>query len=135
MVDVPTEVVAPGGGRAVARYRPDGSLRVEVDAGEVLDAVVLRSYVVGACHQALGWVHSGGIAVDADGQVRDLTVRSFGILQARAMPPVEVVVDHGDGPTPVNGSDAVLATVAAACWLAEGLPPHWPTDRGGAGRR
>ncbi len=51
---------APGGGRAVARCRPDGSIDVEVDAGAVLDEVVLRSYCIGAAHQALGWVRLRG---------------------------------------------------------------------------
>ncbi|HEV3132949.1 MAG TPA: 2Fe-2S iron-sulfur cluster-binding protein [Acidimicrobiales bacterium] len=134
-VDVPIEVSSPSGGRAVARCRPDGSIDVGVDAGSVLDAVVLRSYCIGASHQALGWVRSEGIAVDDRGAVRDLTVRSFGIVQARAMPQVTVTVLPGsDGPA-VNGSDAVFAAVAAARWLADGLPPEWPTDRGGAGRR
>ncbi len=133
--DLPVEVVAPGGGRAVARCGPDDSIHVVVAAGEVLDRVVLRSYCIGAAHQALGWVRSEGIAVDADGDVRDLTMRSFGILQARAMPPVEVVVDlAADGP-PVNGSDAVFAAVAAARWLADGLGGTWPVDRVGSGRR
>ena len=31
---------------------------------------------------------------------------------------------------PVNGSDAVFVAVAAARWLADGLPPAWPTARG-----
>jgi hypothetical protein len=44
------------------------------------------------------------------------------------------VLPGSDGPA-VNGSDAVFAAVAAARWLADGLPPEWPTDRGGAGRR
>jgi len=133
--DVPVEVVAPSGGRAVARCRTDGSLDVEVAAGDVLDAVVLRSYAIGATHQALGWVRSEGIAVSVDGVVQDLTVRSFGILQARAVPPVTVRVVDDPGSPPVNGSDAVFAAVAAARWLADGLPPAWPTDRAGAGRR
>ncbi len=34
----------------------------------VLDEVVLRSYCIGATHQALGWVRSEGIAVDGDGR-------------------------------------------------------------------
>ena len=135
VVDVPVEVVAPGGGRAVARWGPDGTLDVEVSAGQVLDAVVLRSYVVGAAHQALSWVGSEGIAVDPDGRVQDLTIRSFGILQARAMPRVTVRIDAGSTGGPVNGSDAVFAAVAAARWLADGLVPTWPTDRDGAGRR
>jgi xanthine dehydrogenase small subunit len=94
--------------------------------------VVLRSYCIGAAHQALGWVRSEGIAVDADGTVRDLTMRSFGVLPARSMPPVRVTLAPGSGP-PVNGSDAVFAAVAAARWLADGLMEEWPTDR--AGRR
>jgi xanthine dehydrogenase small subunit len=133
--DVPVEVTAPGGGRAVARCRADGSVHVTVDAGTVLDEVVLRSYAIGATHQALGWVRSEGIAVDPRGAVRDLTVRSFGVIQARAMPPVEVAVVPGGERPPVNGSDAVFAAVAAARWLADGLPGRWPTDRTGAGRR
>ncbi len=90
VVDVPVEVVAPSGGRAVVRCRADGSIAVEVDAGAVLDEIVLRSYALGAAHQALGWVRTEGIAVDAAGAVHDLTVRSFGILPARATPPVTV---------------------------------------------
>jgi xanthine dehydrogenase small subunit len=128
--DAPVGVTAPGGGRAVARIGPDGSVDLEVSAGDVLDGVVLRSYAIGAAHQALGWVGSEGIAVDADGEVRDLTVRSFGILRSRAMPPVSVRIDGGATGAPVNGSDAVFVAVAAARWLADGLPPTWPTGRG-----
>ncbi|HZM55683.1 MAG TPA: 2Fe-2S iron-sulfur cluster-binding protein [Acidimicrobiales bacterium] len=133
--DVPIEVVGPSGGRAVARCHPDGSIEASVDAGPPLDEVVLRSYCIGAAHQALGWVRSEGIAVDAHGAVQDLTVRSFGILQARAMPPVTVRIGSASAAGPVNGSDAVFAAVAAARWLADGLAPEWPCDRGGAGRR
>ena len=136
VVDVPVEVVAPGGGRAVARIGSDGSVDLEVSAGEVLDDVVLRSYAVGAAHQALGWVGSEGIAVDPAGDVRDLTVRSFGILQSRAMPPVSVHIDRAATGAPVNGSDAAFVAVAAARWLADGLPTEWPTARGTeSGRR
>ncbi len=132
---VPVEVVAPSGGRAVARCDDDGGLAVEVDGGDPLDEVVLRSYAIGAAHQALGWVRSEGVAVDADGAVLDLTVRSFGILPARAMPPVTVTVVRSGGRPAVNGSDAVFAAVAAVRWLAEGLPPAWPVARAGTSRR
>ncbi len=139
VIDVPVEVTAPGGGRSVVRCADDGSLDIEVAAGPVLDAVVMRSYAIGAAHQALGWVGSEGIAVGSDGQVHDLTVRSFGILQSRAMPQVTVRLVEGSvqglGTSSVNGSDAVFAAVAAARWLADGVPPTWPTDRAGAGRR
>ncbi len=91
--DVPVEVTGPTGGRAVATCRSDGSIEIVVDAGPAGDDVVLRSFCIGAAHQALGLVRSEGISVDDQGEVRDLTIRSFGILQARAMPRVEVTID------------------------------------------
>lgn len=103
---------------------------VRVACGPVLDEVVLRSYCIGAAHMALGWVSSEGLAVDDAGEIHDLTIRSFGVLRAVDMPPVTVsVADGGEGgpDTPVNGSDAVFAAVAAAAWLAQGTPPAWPT--------
>ena len=106
---------------------------MEVWAGEVLCPVTLRSYVIGAVHQALGLVRSEGIAVDPEGTPIDLTIRSFGILSAREMPPVEVVLHDGDG-WPVNASDAVFAATVAAAWIAEGLPPTWPARRPGSPR-
>jgi aerobic-type carbon monoxide dehydrogenase small subunit (CoxS/CutS family) len=127
-------VDAPGGGSATAHVALDamtGTLeRVDIDVagGEVLDEVVLRSYCIGATHMALGWVLSEGLAVDpADGQVHDLTIRSFGIIRARDMPPVDVRIVDDSGP-PVGVSDAVFAAVAAACWnavaRAEGVRPE-----------
>jgi CO/xanthine dehydrogenase Mo-binding subunit len=105
---------------------------VEVWAGEVLDPVVLRSYCLGAVHQALGWVRSEGVAVDDEGAVQDLTIRSYGILSARETPWVHVTIHHEDR-WPVNGSDAVLVATAAAAWITDGLPPAWPTRRTAAG--
>jgi hypothetical protein len=108
-----------------------GEVSVELWAGEPLDTVTLHSYVVGAVHQALGLVRSEGIAVDSEGEPLDLTIRSFGILTAREMPQVNVVV-HEEDRWPVNGSDAVFAATVAAAWIAEGTPSHWPTRRGAA---
>ena len=125
----PADVRVPGGGRAVVSMSGDvEAVRVDVWAGEVLCPVTLRSYALGAVHQALGLVWSEGIAVDPDGAPLDLTIRSFGILAARDMPPVEVIL-HPDDRWPVNGSDAVFAATLAAAWTAEGLPPTWPTRR------
>jgi len=101
---------------------------VDLWAGEVLCPVTLRSYALGAVHQALGLVWSEGIAVDETGEPVDLTIRSFGILGARDMPAVTVRLHEDDG-WPVNGSDAVYTATLAAAWLAEGLPPRWPTRR------
>ncbi len=117
------------GGRASAVVE-DGRVRVRVACGPPLDDVVLRSYCVGAAHQALGWVTSERLVVDPDGEVHDLTVRSFGVLRAVDTPPIEVEVEPGLGSQdPVRGSDAVFAAVAGAVWVAQGCPPEWPTGR------
>ena len=124
--------VVPGAGSArVELHAADASRgRVEVDvwAGEILCPVTLRSYALGAVHQALGMVWSEGIALDAAGEPVDLTIRSFGILAARDMPEVTVRLHDGDG-WPVNGSDSVFVATLAAAWIAEGLPGRWPTRR------
>jgi len=128
------ETVSPSGGRARVSVSPEGGVHVEVWAGEILDEVALRSYCLGAVHQALGWVRSEGVALDEEGRVQDLTVRSYGILSARDTPWVDVTL-HEEGRWPVNGSDAVLAATAAAAWITEGLVTDWPTRRSaGAGR-
>ncbi len=121
---------APNGAEATAAYdrgAGPGTIFVEVGCGEPLDIVMLRSYCIGAAHMAYSWVTSESLAVDAAGQVNDLTIRSFGIVRAIDMPHVDVVVRH-ESTTPINGSDAVFAAVAAAVWLEAGLVPRWPTS-------
>lgn len=119
----------PDGGTATATIGDDGSIHVAVDAGDPLDEVVLRSYCIGAAHQALSWVTSESIVVDTDGVVHDLTIRSFGILRAVDTPPIEVTVEPSTS-TAVPVGDAVFAAVAAAVWLHQGTPPFWPTGVG-----
>lgn len=120
-------IEAPNGARAWARV-DDERVRVRVACGRALDTAVLRSYCIGAAHMALGWVRSEGIAVGIDGNVHDLTIRSFGVLRAIDMPVVEVEIVDDDS-EPVNGSDAVFAAVAAAAWRHEEFAPRWPTRR------
>jgi len=119
-------VTQPGGGTASARVAPEGAIEVRVDAGDPLDLVALRSYCIGAAHQGASWVASESIAVDGDGAVHDLTIRSFGVLRAVDTPPIHVDVADGAGPA-VPASDAVYAAVAAAVWLHQGRAPMWPT--------
>jgi CO/xanthine dehydrogenase Mo-binding subunit len=104
----------------------DGSVDVRVRCGAPLDETILRSYCIGAAHMGLGLVTSESLGVDTDGVIHDLTVRSFGILRAVDTPLITVTIESDDGP-PVNGSDAVMAAVAAAAWLASGCAQDWPT--------
>jgi xanthine dehydrogenase small subunit len=121
-------ITSPDGATAWARvtFGEQPQVVVRVRCGRPLDEVVLRSYCVGAAHMGLSWVTSEGLAVDEEGTVHDLTVRSFGVLRAVDTPPIAVEIEPDDGP-PVNGSDAVFVAVAAATWLAAGTPPAWPT--------
>ena len=123
----PDRVRSPEGATAEAVVDADG-VHVRVRCGQPLDAVVLRSYCIGAAHMALGWVRSEGIAVDGEGRVHDLTMRSFGILRAVDTPAVHVEIEPDDAPA-VNGSDAVFAAVAAAAWRHAGHAPQWPYQR------
>ncbi len=118
-------VTQPGGGTAIAHF-DDDVVRVEVDAGDPLDEITLRSFCVGAAHQALSWVSSEALTLGDDGDVHDLTIRSFGILRAVDTPPIEVSIGEASGP-PLAVGDAVFAAVAAATWLHQGTPPMWPT--------
>ena len=118
-------VTGPDGGTAEAEV-VDGTIRVRVAAGDPLDEVVLRSYAIGAAHMAYGLVTGEALAVDEDGSVQDLTIRSFGVPRASDTPRIEVAIDAAAGGPPVNGSDAVFAAVAAAVWLDRGVGPDWP---------
>jgi aerobic-type carbon monoxide dehydrogenase small subunit (CoxS/CutS family) len=121
-------VRSPDGATATASVTlgPAARVAVHVRCGDPLDEVVLRSYCLGATHMALGWACTEALAVDAEGAVHDLTIRSFGVLRAADTPPIDVTVEPDTGP-PVNGSDAAFAAVAAATWLAQGRPAAWPT--------
>lgn len=117
-------VTSPEGAIAEASIS-DGVIVVQVQCGEVLDEVVLRSYCIGAAHMAWSWLTSEGLAIDEEGEVHDLTVRSFGVLRAIDTPKIEIEIVPSDGPA-INGSDAVFVAVAAAGWLASGCIPNWP---------
>jgi xanthine dehydrogenase small subunit len=129
-----TCVLAPSGASAGARVHLDSTtgalerIEVRVAAGDALDEVVLRSYVTGAAHMALGWVCTESLSVDPEtGVVHDLTIRSFGIVRPKDTPPVEVVLVDDDREPLAGSSDAAFAAVAAAVWnalsRAEGTRP------------
>jgi aerobic-type carbon monoxide dehydrogenase small subunit (CoxS/CutS family) len=131
-----TCAVEPGSGAAAgARVTIDpasgavAAVDVRIAAGDPLDEVVLRSYCVGAAHMALGWVLTEGLTVDAgSGEVLDLTIRSFGVIRAKDMPPISVTILDDPGPPLAGASDAAFAAVAAATWnavtAAEGERPE-----------
>ena len=102
-------------GWAEASVTSDG-INVRVGAGQVLDEVVLRSYCIGAAHMGYSLVMGESLAVDADGIVQDLTVRSFGVVRASDTPTIHIEIVDESGPA-VNASDAVFAAVAAAVAL------------------
>ncbi len=122
-------VRSPAGATAIASVTTDDeggvAIHIQVSCGPVLDAVVLRSYCIGAAHMAWSWLTAESLAVDDVGEVHDLTVRSFGVLRAVDTPPITVELAAGEG-EPVNGSDAVFAAVAAAGWRALGRPAVLP---------
>jgi len=126
--DGTVSVTTPNGATAAVTIQSDGAVSVVVNAGQPLCNATLRSYVIGAVHQGLGMVLSEGIAVDEQGSIHDLTIRSFGILTALQMPVVEVTIipDERD---PVAAGTAVLAAAMGAQWVRAGLGSKWPVNQ------
>ena len=77
---------------------------------------------------AWSWVTSESLAVDAEGEIHDLTIRSFRIARSADTPDIHVTIRPSQQP-PAAAGDAVFAAVAAATWLSQGAPPHLPTGR------
>jgi aerobic-type carbon monoxide dehydrogenase small subunit (CoxS/CutS family) len=144
-LDRDIDVVTPSGARASAQVDMRNGLiervSVRLAAGDPLDDTVLRSYAIGAAHMALGWVCTESVAVDPDsGEVHDLTMRSFGVIRAKDVPPIDVEIVADDAPPRARSSDAVFAAVAAATWnaiaRAEGQRPDtFPARETRAARR
>ena len=122
---VTVDVTSPDGAAARATVSPDG-IKVHIDAGNPLDEVTLRSYVIGASHMAWSWVTSESLSVDAEGEIQDLTIRSFGIARSAETPHINVTIEPSKQP-PVQAGEAIFAAVAAATWLSQGTPPQLPT--------
>ena len=117
-------VISPDGSAASAEV-DERQINISVRCGQPLNETVLRSYCIGAAHMAWSWVTSEALTVDENGEVQDLTIRSFGIVRAGEMPEVHVEIEPDKGES-VNGSDAVFAAVAAATWIHKGTLPEWP---------
>ena len=119
------EVTSPEGAKASATVTPD-SIELHIEAGDPLDITTLRSYAIGATHMAWSWVSSESLTVNPNGEIQDLTIRSFGIARSADTPHIEVTIEPSKQ-SPVPAGDTVFAAVAAATWLARGAPPHLPT--------
>lgn len=119
------EVTSLDGATARATVTPAG-IEVHIDAGDPLDEVTLRSYAIGATHMAWSWVTSESLSVEANGEIQDLTIRSFGIARSADTPPIDVTIKSSQHP-PVRVGETVFAAVAAATWLSQGAPPRLPT--------
>ena len=121
------KVTSPEGATASATVSPDG-IELHIDAGDPLDQVTLRSYAIGATHMAWSWVTSEALSVEANGQIQDLTIRSFGIARSADTPEIEVTIEPSTQP-PVPAGETVFAAVAAATWMSRGAPAQLPTGQ------
>ena len=121
------EVTSPEGAKASATVSPEG-IELHIEAGDPLDTTTLRSYAIGATHMAWSWVTSESLSVEANGEIQDLTIRSFGIARSAETPPINVSIEPSQQP-PVPAGTATFAAVAAATWLSRGAPAHLPTGQ------
>ncbi len=122
-IDGADEISLPSGAFAAVDVTDD-AVTVHVSGGDPLDETVLRSYVIGAVHMGLGLVRTESLTVDPDGEVHDLTIRSFGVLRSSEMPRVEVEIEPSSA-DPVAVSDAVFAATVISAWRRAGWPDAW----------
>jgi len=111
------------------------------DVGRAVNPTLCEGQVQGAVHMGLGYALSEDFPTDADGRPTNMTLRSLGIIRAKDMPPVDVILVEEPQPRAPYGIKGVgeiglvptAGAVAAALHAWDGV---WRTQlpmRAGAG--
>jgi xanthine dehydrogenase molybdenum-binding subunit len=62
------------------------------DVGRAVNPLLCEGQIQGAVHMGLGYALSENFPADSDGRPQNMTLRSLGILRAKDVPPVSVVL-------------------------------------------
>jgi xanthine dehydrogenase molybdenum-binding subunit len=62
------------------------------DVGRAVNPTLCEGQIEGAVHMGLGYALSEDFPADADGRPTNMTLRSLGIIRAKDMPPVDVIL-------------------------------------------
>ena len=114
------------------------------DAGRVVNPLLCEGQVVGAVHMGLGYALSESFPTDADARPTATTLRQLGILRAKDVPPIDVVLVERPQPRAPYGIKGVgeiglVPTAGAVAGALRDLDGEWratlPMRRAAAGDR
>ncbi|MCY3967977.1 MAG: molybdopterin-dependent oxidoreductase, partial [bacterium] len=107
----------------------DGSVERVVaahDVGKAVNPLLCEGQIEGAVHMGLGYALSEDFPADSNGWPTNMTLRSLGILRAKDMPPVDVILVESPQPNAPYGIKGVgeIGLVPTAGAVAAALRSH-----------
>jgi xanthine dehydrogenase molybdenum-binding subunit len=102
------------------------------DVGRAVNPLMCTGQLEGAVHMGLGYALSEEFPTDAEGRPTNMTLRSLGILRAKDMPPVDVVLIEEPQPRAPYGIKGVgeiglVPTAGAIAAALHDLDGEWHT--------
>lgn len=100
------------------------------DVGRAMNPLLCEGQIEGAVHMGLGYAMSEDFPADADGRPTNMTLRSLGILRAKDMPPVDVIMVEVPQPRAPYGIKGVgeiglVPTAGAVAAALHDLDGEW----------
>ncbi len=102
------------------------------DVGRAVNPILCQGQIEGSVHMGLGYALSEDFPADAEGRPKNMTLRSLGILRAKDMPPVEVILIEEPQPRAPYGIKGVgeiglVPTAGAVAATLHDLDGEWRT--------
>jgi CO/xanthine dehydrogenase Mo-binding subunit len=102
------------------------------DVGRAVNPILCEGQIEGSVHMGLGYALSEDFPADAEGRPKNMTLRSLGILRAKDMPPVDVVLIEEPQPRAPYGIKGVgeiglVPTAGAVAAALHDLDGGWRT--------
>jgi xanthine dehydrogenase molybdenum-binding subunit len=100
------------------------------DVGRAMNPLLCEGQIEGAVHMGLGYALSEDFPADKDGRPTNMTLRSLGILRAKDVPPIDVIlVEHPQPRAPYGikgvGEIGLVPTAGAVAAALHDLDGEW----------
>ncbi len=116
--------------------RPTGAIERVVaahDVGRAMNPLLCEGQIEGAVHMGLGYALSEDFPADESGRPTNMTLRSLGILRAKDVPPIDVILVESPQPNAPYGIKGVgeiglVPTAGAVAAALHDLDGGWRTS-------
>jgi xanthine dehydrogenase molybdenum-binding subunit len=100
------------------------------DVGRAVNPTLCEGQIEGSVHMGLGYAMSESFPCDADGRPTNMTLRSLGIIRAKDMPPVDVIlIEHPQPRAPFGikgvGEIGLVPTAGAVAAAYHAVDGRW----------